>query len=473
MDYLPIFVRLTGLSCLVVGGGEVAWRKATMLKKAGAEIILIAPDACLNVQQAALRGELLWRKEHFILEHLKSIFLVICATDDPFLNETISTAARKKNILANVVDDRANCSFIMPAIVDRNPIIIAISSGGKAPVLTRLLREKLETLVPFYLGRMAILASEFREKLKQRINSFALRRQFWEAAFHGRFSSLVSVGDEKGAKAQLVKLMSEMSLQGEVTLIGAGPGDPSLLTLRALQSMQQADVILHDYLVSKEIINLCRKDAQIICVGKKAACHSVSQEQINAQLIEHAKAGKRVVRLKGGDPFIFGRGAEELQALQASNIPFQVVPGITAAAGVCAYAGIPLTHRDYAQTAMFITGHQKIKGNSLHWASLAKEHQTLVIYMGLMKSAYIEEQLILHGRAPQTPVAIIENGTLLSQKIYQGTLSELSLLAQKARSPALIVVGEVVELSQQLSWFAKQQNDDNYHEKIPAAINLE
>lgn len=472
MDYLPIFAKLEGRACLVVGGGEVAWRKARMLIKAGASVTLVSPEADKDVQEAADNRELVWLKESFRPEHLDSVFLAIAATDNPLVNELVSKAADARRVLANVVDDTPKCSFIVPSIVDRSPIVIAISSAGKAPVLARLLREKLESLVPSHVGRMATLAGEFRDTLKEKVTTLTGRRKFWEMAFDGRFASLVAAGNEKGAKDELERLTSGVSLQGEVALIGAGPGDPGLLTLRALQLMQQADVVLYDYLVSDEIMELCRRDAELICVGKRASFHSVSQEETNAMLVEHALKGKRVVRLKGGDPFMFGRGGEELQVLHEAGVPFQVVPGITAAAGATAYAGIPLTHRDYAQTAMFITGHLKKEDDSFRWATLARGRQTLVIYMGLMKSGHIQQQLIQHGRDPQTPVAIIENGTRADQKIYKGKLNELESLAEGVGSPALIVVGEVVQLADQLSWFGKQSFETVGEAHTPSVVNL-
>lgn len=240
---------------------------------------------------------------------------------------------------------------------------------------------------------------------------------------------------------------------GEVALVGAGPGDPELLTLKALNYLQQAEVVLYDYLVSDEIMALVANDAILVCVGKRAGHHSVPQEKTNQLLVDFAKQGYKVVRIKGGDPFVFGRGGEELEVLADAGVTFQVVPGITAAAGATAYAGIPLTHRDYAQSAMFITGHLKAESDQLDWSTLARGQQTLVIYMGLMKSNYIQEQLIKHGRRAPTPIAIIERGTQLSQKVFKGQLSELSDLAKKAEAPALIVIGEVVQLSQKLDWF--------------------
>ncbi|KJF92535.1 sirohydrochlorin ferrochelatase [Photobacterium angustum] len=457
MDYLPIFADLKRRPCLVVGGGDSAWRKTRMLLKAGADVRVIAPrlnadfTAALASQQIKLVGE------HFSPSDLDGIFLAIAATERKAINALVYQSANQRQVLVNVVDDTQRCSFIIPSIVDRSPIIVAISSSGKAPVLARLLREKLEALLPQHLGRMATIAGNFRQRLSQTVSSFSARRYFWEQAFNGRFGDLVASGREQEAEQELVALTQQAPPQGQVALIGAGPGDAGLLTLRALQLMQQADVVLYDYLVSDEVMDLVRRDAELVCVGKKAGFHSVPQEEINRLIVHYAQQGKRVVRLKGGDPFVFGRGGEELEVLFDADIPFQVVPGITAAAGATAYAGIPLTHRDYAQTAMFVTGHLKPDGDTLDWLTLARGKQTLVIYMGLMKSSHIQQQLLEHGRGADTPIAIIERGTQKTQKVLKGQLSELAELAKHAASPSLIVVGEVVNLSTKLDWFTKQE----------------
>ncbi|EAS62632.1 MULTISPECIES: siroheme synthase CysG [Photobacterium] len=457
MDYLPIFADLKRRPCLVVGGGDSAWRKTRMLLKAGADVRVIAPSlnadftAALASQQIKLVGE------HFSPSDLDGIFLAIAATERKAINALVYQSANQRQVLVNVVDDTQRCSFIIPSIVDRSPIIVAISSSGQAPVLARLLREKLEALLPQHLGRMATIAGNFRQRLSQTVSSFSARRYFWEQAFNGRFGDLVASGREQEAEQELVALTQQAPPQGQVALIGAGPGDAGLLTLRALQLMQQADVVLYDYLVSDEVMDLVRRDAELVCVGKKAGFHSVPQEETNRLIVHYAQQGKRVVRLKGGDPFVFGRGGEELEVLFDADIPFQVVPGITAAAGATAYAGIPLTHRDYAQTAMFVTGHLKPDGDTLDWSTLARGKQTLVIYMGLMKSSHIQQQLLEHGRGADTPIAIIERGTQKTQKVLKGQLSELAELAKHAASPSLIVVGEVVNLSTKLDWFTKQE----------------
>lgn len=456
MDYLPIFADLKQRPCLVVGGGDVAWRKTRMLLKSGADVRVIAPTFNKHFQSALEQGQVMHLAEEFSPSHLDGIFLAIAATDRKSVNALVYQSANQRQVLVNVVDDTQRCSFIIPSIVDRSPIIVAISSSGKAPVLARLIRQKLEALLPQHLGKMATIAGRFRDQLAKTVTSFSARRQFWEKAFDGRFSTLVAAGKEQEAGQELVCLSQSASPQGQVALIGAGPGDASLLTLRALQLMQQADVVLYDYLVSDEVMDLVRRDAEQVCVGKKAGFHSVPQEETNQLIVQYAQQGKRVVRLKGGDPFVFGRGGEELEVLFDAGIPFQVVPGITAAAGATAYAGIPLTHRDHAQAVMFITGHLKDR-DQLDWSTLARGKQTLVIYMGLMKSGHIQQQLLIHGRAGGTPVAIIERGTQKTQKVLKGQLSGLEQLAKDAESPSLIVVGEVVNLSEKLHWFGKQE----------------
>ncbi len=318
MDYLPIFVKLTHRHCLVVGGGEVAFRKTQMLLKAGAKVDIIAPEIDKNIARLVEDKSITWRASFFTPSHLDSIFLVVAASNNLSVNAFISQTANERQILVNVVDDTPKCSFIVPSIVDRNPLLIAISSSGMAPVLARLIREKLEVLLPAHLGKMARMAGNFRGRLKEKITLLAHRRAFWEKAFNGRFNRLVASGDETRALQELItqvddftlnnKRQSHEKINADVALIGAGPGDPSLLTLRALQLMQLADVVLYDYLVSDEVLTLCRRDAELICVGKRARQHSVSQEKTNALLVKLALAGKRVVRLKGGDPFLFGRG---------------------------------------------------------------------------------------------------------------------------------------------------------------------
>ncbi|HBU7883654.1 TPA: uroporphyrinogen-III C-methyltransferase, partial [Klebsiella pneumoniae] len=360
--------------------------------------------------------------------------------------------------------------FVFPSIVDRSPLLVAISSSGKAPVLSRILREKIEALLPTNLGRLAESASYWRNHLKTRLTTTEARRRFWERVFTGRFASLMVAGNSAEAEKALQDELDKPEREtGEIILVGAGPGDAGLLTLRGLQAIQQADVVFHDHLVTQPVLELVRRDAELICVGKRAGEHSVPQHETNQLLVEAAKAGKTVVRLKGGDPFIFGRGAEELQAAAEAGIPFQVVPGVTAAAGATAYAGIPLTHRDYAQSAVFVTGHYKPDSAPFDWSLLAKSQQTLAIYMGTMKAAEISAQLIAHGRDSDTPVAVISRGTRDDQQTITGTLQQLEHLAKDAPMPALLVVGEVVQLHQQLAWFQHTSSAEGFNASV---VNL-
>ena len=456
MDYLPMFAKLEGRPVLLVGGGEVALRKARLLLAAGARLTLVSPtiDAAFN----EFHGRFTHLAARFTPDHLVGHILVVAATDDLEVNALVYQSANQRGLFVNVVDDPVRSSFIFPSIIDRSPVMVAVSSGGKAPVLVRLLRERLESLLPRHLGGLAELSGRVRGKAKQVLVSLSDRRRFWERAFASNtLGSLVEKQDWQGAEHWLNEgLDKAQSEVGEVVLVGAGPGDPGLLTLKALQQIQQAEVVLYDQLVSPEILDLVRRDATLVSVGKKAGAHSVPQEETNRLLVEYARAGNRVVRLKGGDPFMFGRGGEELAVLAAEGIPFSVVPGITAAAGATAYAGIPLTHRDYAQSAVFITGHCQSDGKEPDWQQLAATDQTLVIYMGLMRSEHIQQQLVSHGRSGSTPLAIIERGTQASQRVLIGTLNELATLAAQAESPSLIVIGEVVSLREQLAWFGEQ-----------------
>ncbi|AML59996.1 Siroheme synthase [Serratia rubidaea] len=475
MDYLPIFADLKQRPVLVVGGGEVAARKVELLARAGAEIRIVAQSLSPELEQRRQSGGINWLGQAFAPHQLDEVFLVIAATDDAALNAQVYAEADKRRVLANVVDDQPRCSFIFPSIVDRSPLVVAVSSGGKAPVLARMLREKLEALLPASLGTMAQLAGGFRTRVKQQLSSIGARRRFWEKSLNGRFATLAANEQPQQAQQQLEQDLAafaagDEATQGEIALVGAGPGDVGLLTLRGLQVMQQADVVLYDHLVSDQILDLVRRDAERICVGKRAGAHLVIQEETNRLLVELAQQGKRVVRLKGGDPFIFGRGGEELQVAAAAGIPFQVVPGVTAAAGATAYAGIPLTHRDHAQSVTFITGHCRPDGDGLDWADLARARQTLAIYMGTMKAADISQRLIAHGREAQTPVAVISRGTRADQQVLTGTLQQLEQLAQQAPLPALLVIGEVVELHHQIAWFGHQSQTDGAAR--PAVVNL-
>ena len=457
MDYLPIFCRLDNKPVLLVGGGEVAERKARLLLDAGARLTVVSPALDPELAALADAGTIDWLAGEFEPAQLTGKWLVVAATDRREVNALVYQSANQARIFANVVDDPKRSSFIMPSIIDRSPLMVAISSGGKAPVLARLLREKLEALLPQHLGAVAAFAGSLRERVKARFASMGERRRFWERLLGAdRLGQALARGDGASAHQLADSLFAEESQTGgEVVLVGAGPGDPGLLTLHALRQMQQADVVVYDRLVSDDVMALVRRDAKRIFVGKQAGNHCVPQEGINQLLLDEAKKGQRVVRLKGGDPFIFGRGGEELETLVGSGIGFQVVPGITAASGCAAYAGIPLTHRDHAQSVRFVTAHGKGGARDLDWPLLAKDKQTLVFYMGLSSCATIREQLLTHGKGGDTPVALIERGTQPSQRVIRGTLDQLPELAAGVESPALIMVGSVVTLADQLAWFGQ------------------
>lgn len=463
MDFLPLFHNLRGQRVLVVGGGEIALRKSRLLADTGAVLRVVAPqiDSQLATLVVSTGGEQLLRG--YAAADLQGCVLVIAATDDEPLNAQVSADARTRGVPVNVVDSPALCSVIFPAIVDRSPLLVAVSSGGDAPVLARLIRAKLETWIPAAYGQLAGLAKRFRAPVKERFPDLQQRRVFWEDVFQGDVAERMLAGQGSEAERLLQARLDNQQgeVRGEVYLVGAGPGDPDLLTFRALRLMQQADVVLYDRLVAPAIVELCRRDAERIYVGKQRADHAVPQEQLNQQLVTLAKQGKRVLRLKGGDPFIFGRGGEEIEELAAHGIPFQVVPGITAASGCAAYAGIPLTHRDYAQSVRFVTGHLKDGSTDLPWRDLVAPGQTLVFYMGLVGLPAICAQLIQHGRGSDTPAALIQQGTTSNQRVFTGTLGNLPQLVaeHEVHAPTLVIVGEVVVLRDKLAWFEGAQAD--------------
>ncbi|NMF50344.1 uroporphyrinogen-III C-methyltransferase [Pseudoalteromonas arctica] len=474
MQYLPIFTKLDNKPVLVVGGGEVALRKCRAFLKARASVTLVAPWFCDELKEHAHNNEVTLIDAYFEESHLDGKMLVIAATDRDEVNNNVFELANARNVFVNVVDDQPKCTFIFPSIVDRDPITIAISSAGTAPVLARRLREKLETLIPHHIGPLATLVGGFRDKVKKRFKHFSDRRQFWEGVFDSSVVSKVQTGDTQAAQQQLEQMLdAKAEPEGEVYVVGAGPGDPELLTLKALQLMQQADVVVYDFLVSDEIMELVRRDADLICVGKRLGDHSVVQDDTNQMLVDLAKQGKKVCRIKGGDPFIYGRGGEEVQVLAANNVNYQIVPGITAAAGCSAYAGIPLTHRDHAQAIQFVTGHCKKDGQELDWQSLAKANQTLAIYMGVIKSPHIQSELLKHGRKADTPVAIIENGTRKNQRVVTGQLGELADLIERNSiiSPALLIIGEVAALHSQLAWFGKNEQTSSFAQPLTDVSN--
>lgn len=461
MDYLPLCFDLRNRWVLLAGGGSVALRKAQLLAKAGARIRVVAPqiEAELVAWVEAGRGELCRRG--FEPADFNQVVIAVAATDDKALNQRISEIAGQRGIPVNVVDQPALCSFVFPAILDRDPLTIAISSGGASPVLVRRLKAQLDQAIPARFGDLARLLGRFRQRVKQHLPDFNARLRFWENMVDGPVAERALAGRLDEAERMLESALQQPAapLQGEVFLVGAGPGDPELLTLKALRLMQQADVVLYDRLVSDEVLARVRQDAERIYVGKARDRHTLPQTAINQLLVDLARQGRRVLRLKGGDPFIFGRGGEEIELLAQQGLPFQVVPGITAASGCASYAGIPLTHRDYAQSVRFITGHLKDGSLNLPWAELAQPAQTLVFYMGLVGLPEICQRLMEYGRAAETPIALIEQGTTAAQRVITGTLADLpaTVAASEVHAPTLLIVGEVVKLHTHLAWFGSEQ----------------
>ena len=460
MQYFPIFLDTTDLACLVVGAGEVAARKVELLLKTSAHITVVAPWVCDTVQRLADEKKIDLIIRHYSESDLSNKQIVFVATDNSEINKQIHDQARAQKILVNVVDNTPLCQFITPSIIDRSPIIIAISSGGVAPVLLRYLRQKLESVIPQKISLLGQFSEKFRESVKKRFKSVTERRYFWEDVLDGDIAENVLQGNKQVAEQKFLDRLyapDASKTVGEVYLVGAGPGDPDLLTFRALRLMQKADVVVYDRLVSPEILELVRRDAEKIYVGKAESKHTVPQNEINELLAKKALAGNRVVRLKGGDPFIFGRGGEELEILIEHDVNFQVVPGITAASGAASYAGIPLTHRDHAKSVVFATGHLQDNSINLNWQGLAQPDQTIVFYMGLTGLPIICEQLVKHGLSATTPIAMVQSATTAEQKVLIGTLEDIQPKAKAAeiKPPALIIVGSVVSLHEKLKWFAQ------------------
>ena len=459
MDYFPLFLDARKLNVLIVGAGEVAARKLELIMKTPATITVVAPWVCDTVKQLAQNEKVTLIEREFENSDLTQKDMVFIATDKGDVNQHIHDLARANKVLVNVVDNTPLCQFITPSIVDRSPIVIAMSSGGVAPVLLRYLRQKLETVLPANLSRLGAFSEKFREKVKQTLNGVTARRYFWEDVLDGDIAEMVEKGQDSKAddafELALQAAAQDKKVEGQVYLVGAGPGDPDLLTFRALRLMQKADVVVYDRLVSPQILELVRRDAEKIYVGKAKSNHTLPQDDINQLMVDEAKKGNRVVRLKGGDPFIFGRGGEEIQTLVKHGIEFQVVPGITAASGASSYAGIPLTHRDHAQSVVFATGHLKNGTIDLNWPALAQKNQTAVFYMGLTGLPIICEKLIEHGLDANTPIALVQSATTEKQAVLTGTLSNIVAKQEEAQlqPPTLIIVGSVVSLRDELNWY--------------------
>jgi len=462
MDYLPLFFDLRNLPVLVVGGGAVALRKSRLLCGAGAIVTVVSPEIEPELQQLLAHHGGNWQKSVYEQRHLAQSRLVVAATPQRAVNEQVSKQASARGVPVNVVDNAALSSFIFPAIVDRDPLLIGIGSGGRSPVLVRQMRAKIEALIPSAYGRLAEFVGRFREQVQSTINEPGPRRSFWETVLNGTIAERVLHGREEDAEFLLRELLQtpQQAVTGEVYLIGAGPGDPDLLSFKAARLLQAADVVLYDRLVSEQVLDMARRDAQRIYVGKQRAEHALPQQEINELLLELARQGKRVARLKGGDPFIFGRGGEEIELLAEQQVPFQVVPGVTAASGCACYAGIPLTHRDHAQSVRFITGNLKNEKLDLPWPELVHPAQTLVFYMGLQGLPIICSQLQAHGLAPETPIALVEQGTTPNQRTLSGTLADMveQVALQEVHAPTLIIVGGVVSLHDKLAWYGESSN---------------
>jgi uroporphyrin-III C-methyltransferase/precorrin-2 dehydrogenase/sirohydrochlorin ferrochelatase len=458
MQHLPIFLSVSDQRCVVIGGGEIATRKVAQLLRSGAQVRVVSPSLCRSLARFHDAG----RIEHVARDYsdgdIADAYLAFAATDNEAVNHAVAEAGRKLRIPVNVVDHPEDGSFIMPSVIDRSPVVAAVSTGGASPVLARLIRSRLESVIPAGYGRLAELCSRFRDRVKQTIESPADRRRFWDHVLQGGVAERVFSGHIAEAEVLMERELADGTLQsgmGEVYLVGGGPGDPDLLTFRALRLMQQADTVVYDRLVAKAVLDMTRSDAERIYVGKERDNHAMRQEEINQLLADLAKQGKRVVRLKGGDPFIFGRGGEEIDTLASQGVPFQVVPGVTAAAGCASYAGIPLTHRDYAQSVTFVTGHLKDNTMNLNWGQLAQPHQTVVFYMGLKGLPVISRELQAHGMPGDTPAALVQQGTTHQQRVFTGTVATLPEIVEREqpKPPTLIIVGDVVQLQGKLSWF--------------------
>lgn len=468
MKLYPLFANLQRRAVLVVGGGVVAERKIAALLESQADVTVNAPELTPLLQGWVEQGRIAHRADAFQDSWLDRTWLVVAATDDRDLNRRVASEGELRRIFVNVVDDATLCSFHVPAVIDRAPLTVAISSGGDAPMLARLLRERLEPLLDHSLGALATLAQKLRRRIRVRFPGMAARRGFYESLFSGPVAMLLRQGRSEEARVAAEQALSSavMASGGSVVLVGAGPGDPALLTLRALRALNEADVILHDRLVGAGVLDLARRDAERIEVGKQAGNHHMSQDGIHALLLKHARAGKRVVRLKGGDPFVFGRGGEELEFLREHDVPYEVVPGITAAVACAAYAGVPLTHRNHAQSVRFVTAHCQSSHDTLDWSALAQERQTLAVYMGVAELPGLQARLLEHGRAARTPFALIENGSRPEQRVLTGSLSNLveRAAAHAVCAPALLIVGEVAALASTLAWFGSAPLGASVHE---------
>lgn len=457
MEFLPINIRLLDEPVVLIGAGVVAARKARFLLQAGARLSVVAPSMDVSFTTLMEEYEITWHERMYAHGDLKGAVVVIAATPDAAVNKNVYREARELSIPVNVVDSPPLCSFVFPAIVDRSPLTVAISSSGASPVLARSIRSRIEAMLPASTADVARFARENRERVKAAALDEPDRRRLWESIIDGPIAQLIHRNQQDAAEDALARQLEAHapSRLGEVYLIGAGPGDPDLMTFKALRLLQRADIVLHDRLVNPEIVAMARRDAEKCYVGKRRSVHSVPQEEINQTLVKLAQEGKYVARLKGGDPFVFGRGGEEIEELAEAGVPFQVVPGITAGSAAACYAGIPLTHRDHAQSVRFVTGHTKDGKLSHRWQDFMSDTETLVFYMGLVGLPIICRELIAHGRDPGTPIALVERATSPEQRMLVGTLQDMpSIIATaKPEPPTLIIVGSVVSLASKLHWY--------------------
>ncbi|MCP5073160.1 MAG: uroporphyrinogen-III C-methyltransferase [Rhodobacteraceae bacterium] len=479
MDFLPIFLDIRGKKVVVDGGGTVAARRVERALSAGANVQVFNAELCDEFQPLIDHPHLAHFARDVRASDVEGSVVAYGTSEDENRDLLLFSAASQAGALANVADVNAYCDFVTPSVVDRSPLVVAITSGGTAPVIARILRARIESVLPPAYGRMSGFLGQFRAEVMSRIKKTRARRRFWESMIDGSVGDKYLAGDEQGAKEQLLSALrkegdgEELAACGEVYLVGAGPGDPDLLTFRALRLMQRADVVLYDRLVGTEILDLIRRDAERIYVGKQPKQHTMLQEEISNLMVKLAQEGKRVLRLKGGDPFIFGRGAEEIETIAERGIPFQVVPGITAASGCSAYSGIPLTHRDYAQSCVFATAHGRDGVLGLDWDVLLRPNQTVAIYMGLSCLGELVEQFINRGVDPEVPAAVVDRGTLPEQKIVVAPLGDITNRAKTVglTGPAMIIIGEVVSLRDKLKWYS-EQHEDRYSMSVVAKNSL-
>jgi uroporphyrin-III C-methyltransferase/precorrin-2 dehydrogenase/sirohydrochlorin ferrochelatase len=459
MQHLPLFADLKHRAVLVVGGGIVAERRVGLLLEARATVTVVAPELSERLAELAAEGRFAHVPRRYEDDPLEPYWLVIAATDDRAVNAAVAAAATAAKRFCNVVDDHELCTFVMPAIVDRSPVTIAIGSSGLSPVLARWIKGVIETLLPARLGALAELAGRWRQRVRAQVADATERRHFWERVVTGTVAEHAFAGRDAEAEQALEASLAswgsdDVARRGEAYLVGAGPGGIDLITIRGRQLLATADVVLYDRLASAELLQYARRDAELICVGKTPRRPSISQKQLNRLLVSLVQSGKRVCRLKGGDPFIFGRGGEELEALAEAGLKFQVVPGVSAAEGCAAYAGIPLTSRGVAQAVLLTTGHTRADGAPIIGEFMAG--QTLALYMGVAQYGEIADALLAKGYPRATPVAVVESGTTDRQRVIRTELGSLTAAqaALQITPPALLIVGETTRYAERFSWFA-------------------